>query len=65
MPADFRGQFGLGIVAMVQLLHHFGDMTQGRLEALFESLGVLISSGTISEMITHQGEWALAEQSDI
>lgn len=65
MPADFRGQFGPGIVATIQLLHHFGDMTQGRLEALFESMGVLISSGTISEMITDQGGWALAEQSDI
>lgn len=65
MPTDFRGQFGRGIVAMIQLLHHFGDMTQGRLEALFESIGVLISSGTISKMITHQGEWALAEQSAI
>jgi len=65
MPADFRGQFGPGIVSMIQLLHHFGDMTQGRLEALFESMGVIISSGTISEIITQQGEWALAEQSDI
>jgi hypothetical protein len=65
MPDDYRGQFGLGITSLTQLLHHFGDMTQGRLEAVYASLGVHISSGTISNIITDKGDWALNEQMDI
>ena len=65
MPDDYRGQFGLGIVSLTQLLHHFGDVTQGRLEALYKSLGVHISAGTISNIITQAGDWSIEEQSDI
>lgn len=65
MPDDYRGQFGLGIISLTQLLHHFGDMTEGRLEAIYKSLGVSISSGTISNIITDKGDWALSEQTDI
>lgn len=65
MPADYKGQFGSGITMLTQVLHHVGDMTQGRLEAVYESLGLLISAGTISNIITDKGDWALAEQNDI
>jgi len=65
MPDDYRGQFGLGIISLTQLLHHFGDMTEGRLEAIYKSLGVSISSGTISHIITDKGDWAVSEQKDI
>jgi hypothetical protein len=65
MPDDYLGQFGLGIISLTQLLHHFGDMTEGRLEAVYKSLGVSISSGTISHIITDKGDWALSEQTDI
>lgn len=65
MPKDYRGQFGPGLIMLTQVLHHFGDMTQGRLEAIYQSLGLSISSGTISNFITQKGDWALAEQQDI
>lgn len=65
MPEDYQGQFGLGIITLTQLLHHFGDMTQGRLEAVYKSLGVYISAGTISNIITDKGDWALTDQKDI
>jgi hypothetical protein len=65
MPADYQGHFGLGIVGLTQLLHHYGDMTQGRLEAFFKSFDIHISSGTISHIITQKADWAIAEQSDI
>jgi hypothetical protein len=65
MPEDYQGQFGLGLTSLTQLLHHFGDMTQGRLEAVYDSLGVDISSGTISNIITEKGDWAIKEQKDI
>lgn len=65
MPADYHGQFGPGITMLTQVFHHFGDMTQSRLEAVYASLGISISSGMISNIITDRGDWALDEQGDI
>ena len=65
MPSDYHGQFGPGILMLTQVLHHFGDMTQSRLEAVYKSLGISISSGTISNIITEKGDWSLSEQGDI
>jgi len=65
MPSDYVGQFGLGIQSTAQLLHQFCDTTQGRLEALFKSLGVHISSGTISNILIRNSEWVVSEQREI
>lgn len=65
MPDGYLGQFGPGILSLTPLLHHFGDMTEGRMEAIYKSLGISISSGTISHIITDKGDWALTEQRDI
>jgi len=62
LPTDYVGEFGLGIRSLTQLLHQFCDTTQGRLEALYKSLGVLISSGTISNIILSGKSWVLSEQ---
>lgn len=65
LPATYRGAFGSGLLSVVQLLSGGADVTQGRIEALLASLGLEISSGTISNMITQQADWALEEQNDI
>jgi len=62
LPSEYVGEFGLGIRSLTQLLHQFCDTTQGRLEALYKSLGVLISSGTISNIILSSKDWVLSEQ---
>lgn len=65
MPADYRGAFGYDLLSLTQYLHNFGDMTQGRLEAMFHDLGVIISSGTICNLLLKEGEWAIEERDDI
>lgn len=62
LPKEYVGEFGLGIRSLTQLLHQFCDTTQGRLEALYKSLGVLISSGTISNIVLSGKEWVVSEQ---
>jgi len=62
LPDAYQGAFGLGIQSLSKLLHHYCDMTQSRLEALYSSLGVLISSGTINNMLLSDTDWVLAEQ---
>jgi len=62
LPSEYVGEFGLGIRSLTQLLHQFCDTTQGRLEALYKSLGVLISSGTINNIILSSKSWVLSEQ---
>ena len=65
LPTTYRGAFGSGLLSVVQLLSGGADVTQGRIEALLVSLGLEISSGTISNMITQKADWALEEQKDI
>jgi hypothetical protein len=65
MPENYQGAFGAGLISLTQLLSGGADVTQGRIEALFESLGIEISSGTISNIITKRSGWAVDEQDEI
>ena len=65
LPASYHGEFGMGIRSISQLLHHYCDVTQGRLEALYESLGLQISAGTINNMLLSSSDWVLKEQHEI
>lgn len=65
LPAIYDGSFGLNLLSFVQLLNGGADVTQGRIEALLASLGIEISSGTISNMITSKSAWAIGEQQAI
>ena len=65
LPATYQGAFGAGLLSIVQLLSGGMDVTQGRIEALLVSLGIEISSGTISNMLTQKADWAVSEQTDI
>jgi len=51
LPADYQGQFGGKLKAWIQLLHHYCDTTQGRLKALFKNLDIVISTGTINNIL--------------
>lgn len=65
LPPEYRGEFGTGLISLTHLLSHGANVTQGRLETLYRSLGIDISSGTISHILTHQADWVLGEQQDI
>ena len=51
LPAEYKGQFGNELKAWLQTFHHLGDMTQSRLSALLKNIGILISDGTISNVL--------------
>lgn len=61
LPNSYRGQIGSNLLSLVQMLHHCGDMTHGRINDLLIHLGIPISKGSISNMLT-QSEWVEAEQ---
>lgn len=61
-PSSYQGAFGSGLQSLTHLLYHYCDVTQGRLEALYKSCGVLISSGTISNILLRSHNWAVKEQ---
>ena len=61
-PSTYQGAFGSGLQSLTHLLHHYCDVTQGRLEALYKSCGVLISSGTICNILLRSHDWAVKEQ---
>lgn len=65
LPEDYEGQYGSDLKALVHGLHHVCDTTQGRLECLLHSLGVVISSGTISNILNNELDWAKSEQEAI
>ena len=51
LPPEYEGQFGNELKAWLQTFHHLGDMTQGRLEILLKNIGILISDGTICNIL--------------
>ena len=51
LPPSFSGQFGTDLKTWLQVFHHYGDMTQGRLHALMTNIGIDISTGTISNIL--------------
>lgn len=59
------GHYGAGVRSLINVLHHYGDMTEGRLEGLLGSLGVQISAGTICNVLAEQKDWAVEEQRSI
>ena len=60
-----EGHYGAGLRSVLNVLHHFGNMTEGALETLLDSLGVRISAGTICNLLKGEHAWAVEEQGDI
>jgi len=65
LPEEYAGQYGSDLKALIHGLHHVCDTTQGRLECLLHSLGIVISSGTISNILNNELDWAKSEQEEI
>ncbi len=64
LPKSYRGQIGSDLQSLVQMFHHCCDMTQGKIRELLTHLDTPLSSGSISNLVTHS-DWAEAERSDL
>ena len=65
LPQEYEGEFGGRLKSWLQLLHHYGDMTHSRLKALMNSLGVLISAGSINNILLSNTEMMSEEAREI
>ena len=65
LPEEYIGQFGANLQSLLQMLHHVCDVTQSRLDVLVKSQGILMSTGTISNILLRGESWACEEQQAI
>jgi hypothetical protein len=65
LPEEYIGEFGAGLQSLVQMLHHVCDVTHGRLDVFLKSQGILMSAGTISNILLSGQSWACEEQREI
>jgi hypothetical protein len=65
LPAGYQGQFGPGIRALAITLYFAAEMTEPKIVEFFEHMGILISKGQVSNLLTKNNvEWH-AEKDDI
>lgn len=65
LPAEYEGQFGGQLKSWLQLLHHYCDVTQGRLKHLMDNIGLSISTGSISNILLSNTDDMAEESLDI
>ncbi len=65
LPAEYEGQFGGQLKSWLQLLHHYCDVTQGRLKHLMDNIGFSISTGSISNILLSNVDEMAEESLDI
>lgn len=64
LPPEYQGQTGSMLQSFIQILHHCGDMTHRKILELLTHLGIELSEGGISNLLTHS-DWVLEEQSSL
>lgn len=62
---ETQGHFGAGVKSLVNILHHYGNVTHSCLQGLLEGFGIRVSAGSISNLLHESYEWALEEQTQI
>ena len=62
---EVEGHFGVGVSSLVNVLYHYGNVTESKMGGLLEGFGVRISAGGISNMLKQEHDWAVKEQGDI
>jgi len=65
MPSEYVGHYGNSLKSLLQVLHHFGDVTHSRLKGLFQNMGLQISAGTISSILLENSDLMCQESNDI
>lgn len=61
LPSDYNGQIGSKLTSFIQMLHHCGDMTHRRISDLLKHIGIRVSTGGISNILTYN-DWICSEQ---
>lgn len=65
LPEEYIGEFGVGLQSLIQMMHHVCDVTHSRLDVFLKSQGILMSAGTISNILLSGQSWACEEQREI
>jgi hypothetical protein len=66
LPAgEVSGHFGAGVRSLLNILHHYANVTESGLAGLMEGFGIQISSGTISNLLQAEHDWSVEEQAAI
>jgi len=60
-----KEHFGAGISSLINILHHYANVTESKLCGLLDGFGVHISSGSVSNLLKAGHQWVVPEQSDI
>ena len=65
LPEEYAGEFGGQLKSWLQVMHHYCDVTQGRLKCLMDNLNILISTGTISNILLSNKDMVVKECREI
>ncbi len=65
LPAEYDGEFGGQLKSWLQLLHHYCDVTQGRLKHLMDNLDLHISTGSINNILLSNADVMIEESAAI
>jgi hypothetical protein len=66
IPAgEVSGHFGAGVRSLINILHHYGNVTESALAGLLEGFGIQISAGSISNLLKAEHGWAVEEQTSV
>jgi len=62
---ECEGHFGAGVGSLINILHHYGNVTQSKLCGLLDGFGIRISAGCISNILQAGHDWSVGEQGQI
>jgi len=65
LPPEYEGEFGGQLKSWLQLLHHYCDVTQGRLKHLMDNLDLDISTGSINNILLSNADVMIKESAAI
>lgn len=59
---EVSGHYGPGVRSLVNILHHYANVTHSSIEGLLQGLGIQISAGSISNLLKAEHDWVIKEQ---
>lgn len=62
---ELSGHFGAGVRSLINILYHYGNVTESTLGGLLEGFGIQISAGSISNLLKAEHGWAVEEQTAV
>lgn len=62
---ELPGHFGPGIRSLINILHHYGNVTESCLKGMMGGFGIQISTGSISNLLKAEQLWSADEQKAI